>query len=282
MFTIHLSRAVSSEASTAAISTVRGRLTRSQHLILLALVASLLSGLFIAFGSASAAHAAPVASRAVASGDVYYTVRSGDTLSAIATHFHTTVAAIAQANNIKNVSLIYVGERLRIPQSSSNNGGNGGDGGGSNPVSSILPDGSIRWYDTAALDSSTRDQVKALLIQAAARYHLPPNLLLAIAWQESGWTQHVIAYDGGIGVMQLMPYTAQGLNASGGLRRDPYHLQDNINLGATLLQSLYSHFHGNLQKTISAYNEGQYGVDRYGIYNWRYVNSVMSLMKQFK
>jgi soluble lytic murein transglycosylase-like protein len=47
---------------------------------------------------------------------------------------------------------------------------------------------------------------------------------MAIAWQESGWYQHVIAWDGGIGVMQLMPYTAMGINAGTGIRRNPYHL----------------------------------------------------------
>jgi LysM repeat protein len=51
-----------------------------------------------------------------------YTVKTGDTLSAIARRFGTTVAAIAQANNISNVNLIYVGQVLAIP------------GGGSSPT----------------------------------------------------------------------------------------------------------------------------------------------------
>jgi LysM repeat protein len=48
-----------------------------------------------------------------------YTVKTGDTLSAIARQFGTTVAAIAQANNISNVNLIYVGQVLAIPGGSS-------------------------------------------------------------------------------------------------------------------------------------------------------------------
>lgn len=44
-----------------------------------------------------------------------YTVVAGDTLSAIARRFGTTVSAIAQANNISNVNLIYVGQVLAIP-----------------------------------------------------------------------------------------------------------------------------------------------------------------------
>lgn len=44
-----------------------------------------------------------------------YIVVSGDTLSKIAKKYGTTVQAIAKANGIKNVDLIFVGQRLTIP-----------------------------------------------------------------------------------------------------------------------------------------------------------------------
>jgi LysM repeat protein len=43
-----------------------------------------------------------------------YTVRPGDTLSAIAWRFDTTVWAIARANGIWNANLIYPGQVLYI------------------------------------------------------------------------------------------------------------------------------------------------------------------------
>src|SRR5689334_13693387 len=43
-----------------------------------------------------------------------YTVQPGDTLGRIAARFGTTVAAIAQANNIVNPNLIFVGQVLQI------------------------------------------------------------------------------------------------------------------------------------------------------------------------
>ena len=49
------------------------------------------------------------------SGNEIYIVRAGDTLSSIATQYHTTVVAIANANQIRNVNLIYVGQKLYIP-----------------------------------------------------------------------------------------------------------------------------------------------------------------------
>lgn len=45
-----------------------------------------------------------------------YTVRSGDTLSGIASRYHTSVNALMRANpGIHNANLIHVGERLSIP-----------------------------------------------------------------------------------------------------------------------------------------------------------------------
>ena len=43
-----------------------------------------------------------------------YQVRGGDTLSKIASRFHTSVSALARENHIKNVNLIRVGERLHV------------------------------------------------------------------------------------------------------------------------------------------------------------------------
>lgn len=47
-------------------------------------------------------------------GHIVYKVEKGDTLSELALRFNTTVQEIAELNNIKNVNLIYIGERLRI------------------------------------------------------------------------------------------------------------------------------------------------------------------------
>lgn len=44
-----------------------------------------------------------------------YTIQRGDTLSALARRFGTTVQALAQANGIQNVNLIYAGANLRVP-----------------------------------------------------------------------------------------------------------------------------------------------------------------------
>lgn len=45
----------------------------------------------------------------------YHTVRFGETLSKIAAKYGVTASAIAQANNLRNVNLIFPGQRLLIP-----------------------------------------------------------------------------------------------------------------------------------------------------------------------
>lgn len=44
-----------------------------------------------------------------------YTVRSGDTLSAIARRYGTSATKLAEYNNIKNINVIHVGQVIKIP-----------------------------------------------------------------------------------------------------------------------------------------------------------------------
>ena len=51
-------------------------------------------------------------------GQVKHTVQAGETLYRIALKYERTVDAVAQANNITNPNLIYVGQELTIPGAS--------------------------------------------------------------------------------------------------------------------------------------------------------------------
>ena len=48
--------------------------------------------------------------------DIVYAVKSGDTLSGIALKYNTTYQKLAEYNNIANPSIIYVGQKIRIPR----------------------------------------------------------------------------------------------------------------------------------------------------------------------
>jgi len=68
-----------------------------------------------AFASKPSSGTHPPAPQVPPPPSVTYTVQAGDTLYAIAVKYHTTVQAIAAANNISNPNLIRVGQVLKIP-----------------------------------------------------------------------------------------------------------------------------------------------------------------------
>ena len=72
---------------------------------------TLLAGFGLAAGAAFASNA---------SADTSVTVKSGDTLNAIAAQYGTTAQDIGTKNGIKNINLIYVGDVIIIPGSIGN------------------------------------------------------------------------------------------------------------------------------------------------------------------
>ena len=52
----------------------------------------------------------------------YYTVKSGDTLSGIAVNHNTTTSTLTSMNNLSNPNLIYVGQSLLVPSTSTSTG----------------------------------------------------------------------------------------------------------------------------------------------------------------
>jgi len=83
----------------------------------------------------------------------------------------------------------------------------------------------------------------------ATQYGVPPAIALAVAQQESGFNQSARGRAGEVGVMQLMPATAAGLQVN------PYDLDQNISGGVQLLADNYNRF-GDWSLALSAYNGG--------------------------
>lgn len=78
---------------------------------------ALVAALGAALALASVAAVAPVPAHAATT--MAYTVRSGDTLGAIAKRFGTTTSAIAKASGLSDVNHLRVGQVLRIPATTS-------------------------------------------------------------------------------------------------------------------------------------------------------------------
>lgn len=98
---------------------------------------------------------------------------------------------------------------------------------------------------------------KSMVHDAAIRYALPPNFVESVAKVESGMKANAVSPKGAIGVMQLMPGTAQVLGA------DANDVQQNIDAGTRLLRELLIKYNGDVVKALAAYNAGSGAVDKY-------------------
>jgi soluble lytic murein transglycosylase-like protein len=115
----------------------------------------------------------------------------------------------------------------------------------------------------------------AHLLEAARLYTLPVALLRAVVHVESDFDPKVVSVDGAMGLMQLMPFTAEKMGVD-----DPFDPRQNILGGARFLRVLANQWKGDLVKTVASYNAGAGAVERYhGVPPYgetrRYVNRVL-------
>jgi soluble lytic murein transglycosylase len=101
----------------------------------------------------------------------------------------------------------------------------------------------------------------------ARNYRLDPALLAAVIYQESKFRPTVKSKSGAIGLMQLLPDTAEGIAVhTGGTRfrvDDLYDPEINVRYGAWYLRHLLDKY-GDERTALAAYNAGQQNVD-----DWR-------------
>jgi soluble lytic murein transglycosylase-like protein len=92
---------------------------------------------------------------------------------------------------------------------------------------------------------------------AAYKYGLPPLLVRQVMAAESGFHVDAVSPKGAIGLMQLMPETAQLLGA------DPHDAAQNVDAGVRYLHDLLTRYDHNLWHALAAYNAGPGAVDKY-------------------
>jgi soluble lytic murein transglycosylase-like protein len=96
------------------------------------------------------------------------------------------------------------------------------------------------------------------IAEASALYQLPPAFIRAVVKVESDFNPRVVSRTGAMGLMQLMPRTAQAMGV-----RDPFDPRQNIFGGSRYLRVLANLFNGDLVLTIAGYNAGEGAVMRY-------------------
>ena len=125
--------------------------------------------------------------------------------------------------------------------------------------------------------------VRAQLTYWARYYGIRPSLVKALAWQESGFQQHVRSSVDAHGVMQVRRQTWSYVEMVL-LGRNVRHGRDgNIHVGVAYLRQLLHEFHFNVRLAIGAYNQGPAGVRAHGLYpkTRRFVANVLALRRRF-
>ncbi len=93
--------------------------------------------------------------------------------------------------------------------------------------------------------------------QLATHYHVPPELIGALIDVESRWNPRAVSEKGAMGLMQLMPATAERFGAF-----DPFNVEQNIAAGTRFVTALMWEFHGDLRLVAAAYYAGDRGIAR--------------------
>jgi N-acetylmuramoyl-L-alanine amidase len=210
--------------------------------------------------------------RATGGGEASYTVQSGDTLSGIASRFGVTVPALVSANGISNPDLIWVGQILVIP------------GATSAPPATPPPPVADPIVSLPPAQDVTREEVRAMIYEASSLHREDPYLMMALAWRESGWRQNVVSSAGALGVMQLMPSTADWAGpALVGREIDAANnAWDNIETGVAFYAYLYS-LTENDYEALAGYYQGLYSVRTQGYFpdTIAYVENILEMRDQF-
>lgn len=120
-------------------------------------------------------------------------------------------------------------------------------------------------------------ELNQIVAQQSRDHNVPAALIRAVIAQESGADPSAISTAGAMGLMQLMPGTAQAYGVG-----NPFNPYENVNGGTAYLADLLRRYHGNMRLALAAYNAGSGAVAKYGgvppyAETQEYVRSVLSI-----
>lgn len=237
-----------------------------------------------------------------------YTVRPGDTLSGIAARQGVTVRALADANDISAQGFIHPGQTLRLPGS--------GPAASRSETRASAPTELSRPYDEsnigdlhadedvddtflhyryssgtarsaaanreylASVDVPSRDAMKKMIADTARRHGVDPTLMMALAYQESGWNHRAVSPANAIGAMQVIPTSGEWASAMIGEELNLLDPQDNVTAGVVLVRTLLRSA-DSTDHAIGGYYQGLASVRQHGLFSdtQQYVKNIRYFMR---
>ena len=124
----------------------------------------------------------------------------------------------------------------------------------------VTVEGARQIHTTRAVPPTRRSNaLDAIIEENASRFDIRPDLIRAVIQVESAYDPNARSPVGAMGLMQLMPATAEELGVL-----NPYDPEQNIRAGVTYLRGLLDAYDGNEALALAAYNAGPGAVRRYG------------------
>ncbi len=191
-----------------------------------------------------------------------YTVQAGESLSEIARDLGVERDDLIELNELANPDRIQEGQSLLIPGPPPAPAAEPAP----EPAPQPAPEPTVSRAEALAaypsmpsyvLNDPTRLAMIPLFERYASENGLPVDLVMAVAWQESGWRADAISSAGAYGVGQIMPATgewiASDLIGDTSLTRE--NPDDNIRMSARYLRWLEAYM-GSTDLALAGYFQG--------------------------
>lgn len=204
-----------------------------------------------------------------------YKVKSGDTLSGVASRNGLSLQQLLNANGMESTDIIRAGQTLKLGGSGSSSTSTASSGNDEQLVGDTFLD---RTYPEdvvanandnkrALLDSQmpSRSQIREMVRSTASSMGVDPSLALAHAQIESGFDATAVSPANAIGTMQVIPSSGEWASQLVGRDLNIMDPQDNITAGVAIIRHLQNSDPGDIG--IAGYYQGAGGVAKYGMYD---------------
>lgn len=236
-------------------------------------------------GAPSAAAAPAPAAVAQGGGSVSHTVRSGDTVTAIAAKHGTTVAAVVAANGLDARAMIRIGQTLTVPVpvAAPSAATVGNTFAGRTYADSVVAAANANLATLRSSPTPSKADMQAKIAATARAMGVDPALAQAVAFQESGFNHAVVSPANAIGTMQVIPTSGQWASDLVGRQLNLVNPDDNVTAGVAILRALVGNA-PDLPTAIAGYYQGASSVKKNGMFadTRRYVANVQTHMTRFQ